>query len=135
MTEDKTLTQEKHIEKACGWAAQLQKSKGFMSTYVGEWSGAIDICTYTDGTNTAGTSCNVAGCQCQNVDNKSWKEPMKDAVRSYIEAQLDAFEHGSNGYFFWAFKGPGAWSWLAGVQQGWIPQPLDNRKFPNQCKF
>ncbi|RPB07606.1 glycoside hydrolase [Morchella conica CCBAS932] len=134
--EDKSLTQEKHVEKACGWATELKKSKGFLSTYVGEWSAATDICTYPDGTNTAGATCNVDGCQCQsNVDSKQWKQPMKDAVRRYMEAQLDAFEHGANGYFFWAFKGPGAWSWLNGVQQGWIPQPLDDRKFPNQCKF
>lgn len=101
-----------------------------MSTYVGEWSAATDICTYPDGTNTAGATCSVDGCQCQsNVDSKQWKQPMKDAVRRYMEAQLDAFQHGANGYFFWAFKGPGAWSWLDGVKQGWIPQPLNNRKF------
>lgn len=136
MDEDKKLTQEQHIKKACGWAKDLRKSKDFMSTYVGEWSAATDVCAYPDGHTTAGMTCNVDGCQCQgNTDPKNWKQPMKDAVRRYMEAQLDAFKDGSNGYFFWAFKGPGAWSWLSGVQQGWIPQPLDNRKFPNQCKF
>lgn len=52
-----------------------------------------------------------------------------------MEAQLDAFENGTNGFFFWAFKAPGAWNFMNGARQGWIPQPLTARRFPNQCRF
>lgn len=132
--EDKVLDQPAHVRKACSWGAQLAESSQYAKTFVGEWSAATDICAYPDGHTEAGATCNVDGCQCQgNTGSDEWSQPMVDAVRSFMEAQLDTFENNASGFFFWSFKGPGAWSFLSGVKDGWIPQPLDERKFPGQC--
>ncbi|KAI5806484.1 putative glucan 1,3-beta-glucosidase [Peziza echinospora] len=136
VADDKKLTQNQHAEKACKWADMLRVSNQKMPTYVGEWTAATDVCAYPDGHTEPGTSCNVNGCQCQgNTNSKDWKQPMIDAVRKYMEAELDAFENATSGFFFWAWKAPGAWNFMDGVKQGWIPQPLTARKFPNQCGF
>ena len=114
----------------------LGASKKIMPTYVGEWTAASDICAYPDGHTEPGHTCNVNGCQCQsNVDSAKWGEPMIKAVRKYMEAQLDAFEKNTDGFFFWAWKAPGAWNFMNGVKQGWIPQPLNARIFPGQCGY
>ncbi|KAF8463657.1 glycoside hydrolase superfamily [Kalaharituber pfeilii] len=134
--EDKKLNQDQHAQKACGWGQMLGTSNKVMPTYVGEWTAATDICAYPDGHTEPGYTCNVDGCQCQgNTASNNWKEPMVRAVRKYMEAQLDAFEANTDGFFFWAWKAPGAWNFMDGVRQGWIPQPLTDRMFPNQCGF
>lgn len=128
---DKKLNQDQHAAKACGWGTMLGASNKIMPTYVGEWTAASDICSYPDGHTEPGHTCNVDGCQCQsNVHSAKWKEPMIKAVRKYMEAQLDAFEKNTDGFFFWAWKAPGAWNYMNGVKQGWIPQPLTNRLVP-----
>ncbi|KAK9331492.1 glycoside hydrolase superfamily [Lipomyces starkeyi] len=131
----KTLDGPGHVQKACDYQYSLQTSNDVLPTYAGEWSAAEEICLYSDGTTSAGTSCSEDGCQCTSDDSSNWSQQLVDVVRSFVEAQMDVFEGNSTGYFFWSHTGPGAWNFINGVQQGWIPQPLSDRQFPGQCGF
>lgn len=62
-----------------------------------------------------------------------------DANKLYhsVEAQLDAYEQGA-GWFFWTWKterGSPGWEMRDMIKTGVFPQPLTDRKYPNQCKF
>jgi glucan 1,3-beta-glucosidase len=131
--EDLTLTQAQHIQKACGWSSDLAQSNAVMPTFVGEWSPATNICVSPDESTTPGTSCSTPGCQCQSADYKTWNEPMVAQTRRYVEAQLDAYESSTSGYFMWAYKAPGAWGFMNGIEKGFIPNPVTSRKFAGQC--
>ncbi|KAK9368173.1 glycoside hydrolase superfamily [Lipomyces kononenkoae] len=124
-----------HVSTACDYQYTLQNSTDIMPTYAGEWSAAEEICLYSNGTTTAGTSCYEYGCQCTSDDSSNWSPELVSIVRSFVEAQMDVFEGNSTGYFFWSHTGPGAWNFISGVKQGWIPQPLTDRQFPGQCGF
>ncbi|KAI9826839.1 MAG: exo-1,3-beta-glucanase [Thelocarpon impressellum] len=130
---DSQLTQQQHIEKACDWSWDLNKAKAVMPTFVGEWSPVTNICVNPDGSTTPGTSCSTEGCQCQSVDFASWNDKMIEQVRRYVEAQLDTFESSTNGYFMWAWQGPGGWGFMNGIEKGSIPNPVTSRKYPGQC--
>lgn len=130
---DNDLTQAQHITKACDWADELGAGNKVMPTYVGEFSAATNICVNPDGSTTAGTSCSVSGCQCQSADFSTWNDKLIEQTRRFVEAQLDAFEEGTSGYFLWSAKGPGGWGFLNGIQNGIIPSPITSRKYPGQC--
>jgi glucan 1,3-beta-glucosidase len=127
------MDQSQHITAACGWAANLAIANAIMPNYVGEWSAATNICVNPDGSTTAGTSCSTSGCQCQVEDFSKWNKNMIEQVRRFVEAQLDVFESSTSGYFIWAAKGPGGWGFLNGIGNGAIPNPVTERKYPNQC--
>lgn len=91
------------------------------------------ICVYPDGTTTAGSTCNVDGCQCQGDPIESWNEQMVEQAGRYVEAQLDTFEAHSSGYFFWSWGGPGPWGFKSAVDKGVIPNPVTSRKYEKQC--
>jgi len=130
---DNALTQAQHISKACSWSSDLAAGNAVMPTYVGEWSAATNICVNPDGSTTAGTSCSISGCQCQNGDFDSLNDAMVKQMRMFVEAQLDVFEASSSGYFMWAAKGPGGWGFLNGIEKGVIPNPVTSRSYPAQC--
>jgi glucan 1,3-beta-glucosidase len=136
---DKALLQEEHIREACNWSkTALKPSTGeSIPIYVGEWSAATNVCVNPDGTTSPGVStvsdCKVAGCQCVadgSIPSANWTPMTKKAVRAYVESQLATFEEASSGYFFWSWKGPGFWSFVNGVEEGWIPKPVTNFKSP-----
>ncbi|KAI9791942.1 MAG: exo-1,3-beta-glucanase [Peltula sp. TS41687] len=130
---DSTLTQQEHIQKACGWSGDLRSSNVVMPTFVAEWSPVTNICVNPDGSTTPGTSCSVPGCQCQIADPNAWNSNMIEQVRRYVEAQLDTYESSTSGYFMWSYKAPGAWGFQTGIQKGFIPSPVTSRKYQNQC--
>ncbi|KAI9864522.1 MAG: exo-1,3-beta-glucanase [Trichoglossum hirsutum] len=134
--DDKKLNQDQHIQKACNeWSSDLASANKIMPTFVGEFSGATAICVYPDGSTTAGESCSTQGCQCISlgVNPASLNQNMIAQIRKYVEAQLDVFEQNTSGYFFWSFKAPGPWGFLQGIEQGFIPNPVTSRKYPDQC--
>lgn len=132
--QDKNLTQPEHIAKACSLLSELSAVNAIAPTFVGEWSGATDICVFPDGSTKAGTSCDVKGCQCQGDPIAQWGPTMVEQVRRYVEAQLDMFEKNTSGYFFWSWGGPGAWGLREGIEKGIIPNPVTERKFAGQCE-
>ena len=130
---DSKLTQAQHIQKACGWSADLSKANAILPTFIGEWSPTTNICVNPDGSTTPGTSCTVPGCQCQGDDYRKWNDKMVEQVRRYVEAQMDVYEASTSGYFMWSFKGPGSWGFLNGIEKGFIPNPVTARKYGKQC--
>lgn len=134
--EDKYLTQTEHIAKACNWTTTklLPQNNGSLPVLVGEFSAATDICANPDGSTVAGSTCSTDGCQCaNNVDIKSWNQPLKDATRKFFEAELEAFEKGAQGWFIWSWKGPGGWGMENLVREGIVGQGVKDRKFKGQC--
>ncbi|KAI9760217.1 MAG: basic helix-loop-helix protein [Chaenotheca gracillima] len=133
VAEDNTLTLAQHVSKACGWSTTSLSPSSPLPIIVGEFSASMNICVLPDGTSFAGTSCSQDGCQCQSADPADWNQPLIDATRMFVEAQLDVFEARTRGWFLWSWKGPGAWGFLNGVQGGWFPDRLGQRKFPHVC--
>lgn len=136
--EDSQLTQAEHITKACNWTnSNLLPSSYNLPVYVGEWSAQTNVCANPDGSTTAGTQCETEGCQCSvSTDLAEWKAPLVEATRRYVEAQMDAFEHGSKGWYIWSYKGPGVWG-LENVMRYVFDKgdKVTDRKFAGQCKF
>lgn len=135
--EDKNLTQQEHIAKACAWTHTnlLANSTSPFELYVGEFSAATDICANPDGSTLAGSACYTDGCQCaNNVDIEDWQGPLKDATREFFEAELEAFESAANGWFVWSWKGPGGWGLENLVREGVVGRSVEERKFKGVCE-
>ncbi|OCK80173.1 glycoside hydrolase family 5 protein [Lepidopterella palustris CBS 459.81] len=133
--DDQPLTQAEHIAKACKWSADLVLAKkANLPVYVGEWSGATNICVNSNGIIRGGTSCSTSGCQCEaSLPVDQWNDGLVQQVRRYVEAQLDIWEANSSGYFYWSYKGPSAWGFDAGIRKGFIPNPVTSRRYRGQC--
>lgn len=141
--EDRNLNQPGHIRNVCKFATEqlaLAKQNG-LPIQVGEFSGNTFICVNPDGTtfpDPAGTGkiCKAKGCQCETdggITVDKWGDALTQQVRRYVEAQLYVYEQYAGGWFFWNFKGPGSWGFMAGVEKGFIPKPLSDRRYPNPC--
>ncbi|KAH7031945.1 glycoside hydrolase superfamily [Macrophomina phaseolina] len=140
---DRHLDQPGHIQKVCQFASeQLALAKQTqLPIQVGEFSGNTFICVNPDGSTFAdpagtGKACKVEGCQCETdggIAVDKWGDAITQQVRRYVEAQLYVFERYAGGWFFWNFKGPGSWGFMTGVEKGFIPQPLSDRRYPNPC--
>ncbi|KAH0341117.1 glycoside hydrolase, partial [Aureobasidium melanogenum] len=132
---DSLLTQDQHVEKACNWSSsELLPSSSKLPVIVGEFSAATNICANPDGSTVAGNVCWIDGCQCSaNVDIENWNQPLIEATRKFLEAELDTFEAHARGYFMWNFKGPGAWGYQNAIKYGLIGDKITDRKYPGQC--
>lgn len=126
------MNQAEHISAACSWGTSLSASTAFQKTIVGEFSAATNICLLKDGSTIAGTSCSEDGCECQTGDWTKWSQGMKDQMRMFVEAQLEAFESGSAGYFAWSAKAPGGWGVLNLLGNGVWPENGE-RRFEGIC--
>lgn len=130
-----------HVKAACALGPQLAGTDKY--TVVGEWTGAQTDCAkwlngLGKGARYDGTfpNSNVVGsCNGKYMGSVSQlSSDDKKNIRSFIEAQLDAYEQ-RTGWFFWTWKTESAPEWdmqdlLAG---GLFPQPLNNRQYPGQC--
>lgn len=132
---DSLLTQDQHVEKACNWSSTaLLPASSNLPVIVGEFSAATNICANPDGSTVAGSVCYISGCQCSaNVPIQYWNEPLINATRKFLEAELDTFESHARGYFMWSYKGPGAWGYDNAVEYGLIGKSVTDRMFPGQC--
>lgn len=56
-------------------------------------------------------------------------------ARGYIEAQMEAFEHETNGWTFWTLKTEASaeWDLYKLISVGAFPQPLYARNFSQIC--
>lgn len=91
-------------------------------TFVGEWTGAMTDCAYQlngygrgaryDGTLLNSNSSYIGDCSWRN-DLDQWPRWYKKETRRFIEAQLQAFEKKTQGWFWWNFKTESASEWDA----------------------
>jgi glucan 1,3-beta-glucosidase len=132
---DSELTQAQHIAKACNWtASEFLPSSSNLPVFVGEFSTQTNICANPDGSTVAGSTCDIDGCQCSsNVPLEYWSQPLVDATRMFVEAEMDTFEQSSRGWFLWAYKAPGVWGLANAIEYGVIGKTVTDRKFPAQC--
>lgn len=135
-TSDSLLKQDQRVEKACKWTnTDLLPNSATMPVFVGEFSSQTNICANPNGSTIAGSTCYVDGCQCSsNVAVKDWKPWLVHATRRFLEAELDAFEHGAQSWFIWSYKGPGAWSLKDLMKYNVIGPRMTDRMFPGQCE-
>jgi len=134
---DNSMNVSQHIAKACNWGNAVQSS--LLPWYVGEFSAATNICVNPDGSSfgdDGSQHCTQDGCQCtSSVSIDHWGAPMKNATRAYWEAQLQAFEHATSGYFLWNYHGFGAWSLVDLINYGVIGPTINDRMYGKQCNF
>ncbi|GAB7343443.1 hypothetical protein MBLNU457_1469t2 [Dothideomycetes sp. NU457] len=111
-------------------------------TFVGEWTAAMTDCAaalngYTIGARYDGTypgSTYVGSCATINwID--TWSDSLREDTRSFIEAQMEAFEANTQGWIFWNFKTEASAEWDAFrlIDAGIFPQPLTSRNFSAIC--
>ncbi|KAF7452597.1 Exo-1-3-beta-glucanase [Pyrenophora tritici-repentis] len=133
---------DQHVALVCQSVSNYDGSD--KPTVVGEWSGALTDCAphlngFKAGSRMEGTfagSSYIGSCSGKGGPISSWSQEWKDDVRRYIEAQLDAFNTKTRGYFFWNFKTEGhagEWDLFELLDNGVFPQPLDNRRFGKAC--
>ncbi|GAV54142.1 hypothetical protein ZYGR_0AK06440 [Zygosaccharomyces rouxii] len=137
-------TFEDKLKIACSWGQDVVNESHW--TISGEFTAALTDCTKWvngvgykaryDGTFRKENqgSFYIGSCE-NNEDFSSWSQERKDQTRHYLETQLNAFEL-RGGWIFWTYKTENSIEW--DVQKlaynGLLPQPLDDRKFPNFCK-
>ncbi|KAI4144357.1 MAG: hypothetical protein L6R39_004213 [Caloplaca ligustica] len=130
-----------HVSEACALGPKLAQTNKWV--VVGEWTGAQTDCAKWlnglgkgaryDGTFPGSSwTGDCVGKYTGTVANLSPDD--KNNLRSYIEAQLDAYEQ-HTGWIFWTWKTESAPEWhmkdlIAG---GLFPQPLTSRQHPGQC--
>lgn len=130
-----------HVSFACGLGGKLAGTDKW--TIVGEWTGAQTDCAkwlngYGKGARYDGTfqgSSKVGDCTGKYTGSVSdLSSDDKNNIRSYIEAQLDAYEQ-HTGWIFWTWKTESAPEWHMQdlISNGLFPQPLNNRQHPGQC--
>ncbi|KAK9451701.1 glycoside hydrolase superfamily [Limtongia smithiae] len=131
-----------HIAVACGVGAMIAEVE--LWTVVGEWSAALTDCAeWLNGVNRGArydgsydSSPFYGSCETR-WDFSTWSDTDKMNSRRYVEAQLDAYEHNSQGWIFWCWKTENAieWDFKALLANGIMPSPLTDRQYPGQCGY
>ena len=137
-TDQVAMSPSAHVSAACALGPKLAQTDKW--TVVGEWTGAQTDCArwlngLGKGARYDGTfpgSSYVGSCDGKftgTVANLSADD--KKNLRSYVEAQMDAYEQ-HTGWIFWNWKTESApeWNMQDLIQGGLIPQPFTDR----QCK-
>lgn len=134
-----------HVSSACGFGQQMASTNKV--TISGEWTGAQTDCAKWlnglgvgaryDGTyNVNGQGSNrIGSCDGKYTGTAAGlSSDDKKNIRSFIEAQLDAYES-ADGWIFWTWKTESApeWDMQDLLANGLFPQPLSNRQYPGQC--
>ncbi|KAH4799929.1 hypothetical protein HBH61_219570 [Parastagonospora nodorum] len=109
---------QEHAQYACSNSESYNGADKW--TFVGEWTGAMTDCAkylngYGRGARYDGTlagSSYIGACGFQN-DISKWNQTFKDNTARYIEAQIQAYESKTQGWFWWNFKTEGAAEWDA----------------------
>lgn len=130
-----------HIDVACEWGTDAKTESHW--NVCGEWLAALTDCARW--LNGVGRGARLLGDYdgVQYIQScapyiaiEDYSDDHKASVRRYVEAQLDAFEQ-TGGWIFWNWKCESAdeWDFKRLTDAGLFPQPLDNRQYPNQCRF
>jgi glucan 1,3-beta-glucosidase len=136
---------DKHIEVACAIGRQTQSEYHWRVT--GEFSAALTDCTkwlngvgrgarYDGSFSNNGAGSYYIGSCANRWDISTWTDQERENSRRFVEAQFDAYDQGS-GWIFWTYKTENSveWDFRRLVDNGIIPFPLNERKYPNQCGF
>lgn len=135
-----------HVSTACGFGGQMASNNKW--TIAGEWSGAATDCAKWlngrgvgaryDGTyNKDGQGSSYIGsCDGKysgSVDGLSTAD--KDNIKSFIEAQIVAFEK-ADGWIFWTWKNEAApeWHFQDLTRAGLVPQPFSSASKSQSCR-
>ncbi|KAK3072468.1 hypothetical protein LTR53_006754 [Teratosphaeriaceae sp. CCFEE 6253] len=115
----KSLNLTGHIDKACAYVATdlLLPPDTTLPVFIGEFSAQIDIPGCTDG---------------------DWTQAQIDGTRQFFEAQINAFEHSTRGWFIWSLKqgsDGGAWSMQGLMENVYRGDKVTERKYPGICPF
>ena len=133
-----------HVAAACALGPQLAQLDKW--TMVGEWTGAQTDCAkwlngYGRGARYDGSfgpgSWRVGDCAGKHQGSVGGRSADDKAnLRRFIEAQLDAYGRRS-GWVFWTWKTESAPEWHLKdlLAEGLFPQPLEQRRFPGQCRY
>ncbi|KAI9758610.1 MAG: hypothetical protein M4579_002986 [Chaenotheca gracillima] len=138
------LSPDDHISTACNYGKN-ELGNVDKWTVVGEWTGAQTDCAkwlngLGKGARYDGTfqgSSYVGNCDGKYEGTvKGLQQVDKTNLRHYIEAQFDAYEQ-RTGWIFWTWKTESApeWDFQDLLANGLIPQPLTNRRYPDQCGY
>lgn len=124
----------------------------FLSTFewpviVGEWCPAMTDCarhlngrgvgsryegTHPDSKTRIGT------CETKTGHPSKFSEEYKISLRKYWEAQVGTYEKGA-GWIQWTWKveedAGSEWAYRSGLEYGWIPKDVTERKHPAVCKL
>ncbi|KAM0754273.1 exo-beta-1,3-glucanase [Meredithblackwellia eburnea MCA 4105] len=137
------MSLDKRVKKICAKGKMLKEVGKGAGLIVGEWSPAITDCA--ENLNGQGTgsrydgsfpkSSRVGSCSGMSGDGSNFSESYKESLRRFWEVQVSTYEASTNGWVMWSWKTENAddWSWQAGLNGGWIPEDLTERKFGDQC--
>ena len=103
----------------------------------GLWINDVNVGTRYEGTYTVGGPWPRQGSCTQWTDWQNWDQEMKDSVKAFALASMDALQN----WFFWTWRignstrsgkveSP-AWSYKLGLEQGWMP--TDPREAAGVC--
>ncbi|OBA20709.1 glycoside hydrolase [Metschnikowia bicuspidata var. bicuspidata NRRL YB-4993] len=135
------MTIDEHILVACGWGTSALTES--VTNVCGEFSAALTDCApWLNGVGRGARwsgdydSSSLSNLCTAYTHLSDWTAEHTENVRKYIEAQLDAFEL-TGGWIFWNWKTEDAidWDMARLIAAGVFPQPLSDRKYPNQCGF
>ncbi|EPY53761.1 glucan 1,3-beta-glucosidase I/II [Schizosaccharomyces cryophilus OY26] len=117
-----------HLNSICSLGDQIANNPYI--TVTGEWSSTLADCTIW---NNSESSSSFIGVNSGNIT--TWTNEYRNAIRLFIETQLDQLERGA-GWFYWTAKTGGqsaTWDMGILVENGIFPQPLTDRKFSSYC--
>lgn len=139
------LTIDEHVSAVCETGRSALGAESEIHRVFSEWSAALTDCApLLNGMgrgarydNTfSGSNTYIGNCG-DFTDFSTWTDELKQNTRRYVEAQLDAYDYGGQGWIFWAYKTENQIDWDVSrlIDYGLFPQPLTDRQYPNQCGF
>lgn len=130
---------DEHIDVVCKQG--VNATEEYHWNVVGEWTAAMTDCArwlngIGHGARYSGDydDAPYIGSCTPFLDYGTWPDEYRTGVRKYIEAQMDAYEKGA-GWIFWTWKTENAieWDFSRLLAAGFVPLPLSDREYPNQC--
>ncbi|KAI9594786.1 glycoside hydrolase superfamily [Syncephalis fuscata] len=135
-------SEDEHLEHSCNIKRDIERSQTIVDTITGEWSLAVTDCAQWlngfnigsrwDGTipSRNGVPVHPGNTCVYDHDIRYFTPQYRQWLKRFTEVQMDTFEAGA-GWFFWNFKTEREpqWSYLKGVEQGWIPKDPSKRTY------
>ncbi|KAF9507650.1 glycoside hydrolase family 5 protein [Hydnum rufescens UP504] len=126
-----------HINSICQVGQDIRNNAAAnLWTIVGEWTTASTDCARSRYDGSFPGSPFVGNCGPKTGSASNFSPNYKVFMRRFYEAQVAAYELGK-GWIYWTWKNESAddWSYLAGLNGGWIPHNPSERLYGNICGF